>query len=270
MAAGCRDYHLHTRLCGHAVGEMEEYLAAAARAGLVEVGFADHLPQYFLPPEERDPGLGMGEAELPGYVEKVLRLRESAMPVQLKLSIEADYMPGYEEFLVKILERYPFDYVLGSVHYIDGWGFDNPDLISGYARRNISVLYEQYFSLVQAAARTGLFDVMAHPDLIKKFGYRPEGDIGPLYEETAQIFAGAGVCVEVNTAGLRVPAGEIYPAPGFLAACRRRGVPVTLGSDAHRPEQVGVGLEEAMKMVRGVGYDQIACFAGRKMELVKI
>ena len=270
MAAGGRDYHLHTSLCGHAVGEMEEYLAAAERAGLTEVGFSDHLPQYFLPPDQRNPGLGMGEEELPRYVEKVLRLREAAAPVRLKLGAEADYVPGHEEALARILDRYPFDYVLGSVHYIDGWGFDNPELIDGYSRRDIGQLYEQYFSLLQAAARTGLFDVMAHPDLIKKFGYRPAGNITPLYEATARIFAEAGVCVEVNTAGLRVPARELYPAPGFLAACRRRGVPVTLGSDAHRPDQVGLGLADALRLVRDSGFGEIASFSGRKMELVKI
>ncbi|MCL6634536.1 MAG: histidinol-phosphatase [Peptococcaceae bacterium] len=269
-AAGLCDYHLHTSLCGHAEGGMEEYLAAAERAGLTEVGFADHLPQYFLPPGEREPGLGMSEDELPRYVEKVLRLAAKGGPVRVKLGIEADYVPGCEETLARLLESYPFDYVLGSVHYVDGWGFDNPDLMDGYAGRDIDGLYRQYFALVQAAARSGLFDIMAHPDLIKKFGFRPGRELTALYEETAQVFAGAGVCVEVNTAGLRVPAGEIYPAPDFLVACRRRGVPVTFGSDAHRPEQVGYRLREALLLAGGAGYERTARFTGRRMELVRL
>ncbi|MHB1042050.1 MAG: histidinol-phosphatase HisJ family protein [Eubacteriales bacterium] len=264
------DYHLHTSLCGHAEGDVEEYLAAAGRAGLAEIGFSDHLYQYFLPPPERDPGLSMAEDELPLYVEKVLKLRESGSPLKVKLGIEADFAPGHEQTLAGILAAYPFDYVLGSVHYIEGWGFDNPEQAGGYAGRSIEGLFAQYFGLLREAAGTGLFDIMAHPDLVKKFGYRPGGDLTALYDETARAFAGAGVCVEVNTAGLRVPAGEIYPAPDFLHACFKYNLPVTLGSDAHSPGQAGAGLNEALDLVRSVGYTRIAVFEGRRMKTIQI
>lgn len=263
------DYHLHTRLCGHAVGEVEDYLEEAARKGISEVGFCDHMPLSFLPLEKVIPGYAMEESELPKYVETIRSCAESS-PVLVKLGIEADYVPGCEYKLSSILRSYPFDYVVGSVHFIDGWGFDNPDEIDKYSKKNIDQVYERYFVLVQQAALSGLFDVMAHPDLIKKFNYRPSLSLRPLYEDTAQAFKKAGVCVEVNTAGLRYPAGEIYPSPDLLEVFFKYGLPVTLGSDAHRPEQVGERLAEALKLIERAGYREIVLFNGRQRSFVKI
>ncbi len=263
------DYHLHTRLCGHAVGEMVEYLEEAARKGIREAGFADHLPLYFLPPGETIPGYAMEEDELPLYVEMVKKCAERSS-VEVKLGIEADYVPGCEKKLAALLSAYPFDYVLGSVHFIEGWGFDNPAEMAEYGKREIDRVYEQYFTLVQQAALTGLFDVMAHPDLVKKFNFRPTRNLKPLYEDTAQAFKKAGVCVEVNTAGLRYPVGEIYPGIELLKIFFKHGLPVTFGSDAHSPEQVGADMLEALKLVKSVGYREVALFSGRHMSLTKI
>lgn len=263
------DYHLHTRLCGHATGEVEEYLAAAARAGIREVGFSDHLPLYFLPPGQKIPDYAMGDEELPLYADMVRKGAADA-PVGVKLGIEADYVPGHEQKLASLLSSQPFDYVIGSVHFIEGWGFDNAAEIEEYNSRDLDRVYEQYFHLLQQASLTGLFDVMAHPDLIKKFNFRPGRDLRPLYEDTARVFKKAGVCVEVNAAGLRYPAGEIYPAPELLQAFYRHGLPVTLGSDAHCPGQVGAGLDRAVKLIRDIGYREVACFEGRQRKYVKL
>lgn len=263
------DNHLHTCLCGHAVGEVGEYVEVAVRKGIREVGFCDHLPLYFLPPGRTIPGYAMDEKDLPRYVEMIERSAKWA-PIPVKLGIEADYVPGYEEKLAGLLSLHPFDYVTGSVHFIEGWGFDNPAEIAEYDSREIDLVYEQYFTLVQQAALTGLFDVMAHPDLIKKFNFRPARDLSSLYGETARAFKKAGVCVEVNTAGLRNPAREIYPSPELLEIFFKHGLPATLGSDAHSPDQVGAGLSEAMKLVKSVGYTEIATFRGRQRKFVKI
>ena len=118
-------------------------------------------------------------------------------------------------------------------------GFDNPAEIDGYRNRDLYRIYEQYFGLIQQAAETGIFDIIAHPDLVKKFGFTLERDLTPLYEETARVFKQANVCAEVNTAGLRYPAGEIYPSLAMLKILHRYDVPVSLGSDAHTPEQLG-------------------------------
>lgn len=264
------DYHIHTRRCGHATGEMEEYVQAAQQKGLVEIGFADHIPMYFLPPAERDPEIAMADQELPDYVADIRRLQEKFAPFKVKMGIEADFAPGLEDELKAILRRYDFDYVLGSIHFLDGWGFDNLKYIAEYEHRDITQIYAQYFQLLCQAAASGLFDSLAHPDLIKKMGFRPSGDISYFYEQAVKTIAEADICVEVNLAGLRVPVAEIYPAQPFLQLCHRFGVPVTLGSDAHKPEQVGAGFDTAVKLLKAIGYDEVAVFNGRKRSFLKL
>ncbi len=263
------DYHIHTKRCGHATGEMAEYVRAAKGRGLVEMGFADHIPMYFFPPESRDPEIAMPEQELPDYVAEVRALQEEFAPFPLKLGIEADYTPGMEKALKAVIDRFDFDYVLGSVHFLDGWGFDNPKYIEEYGRRDILQIYEQYFAVVQQAAASGMFDSLAHPDLIKKLGFRPHRDLGYLYEQTVKAIAAADICAEINPAGLRVPAGEIYPALPFLQLCYRHKVPVTLGSDAHRPEHAGAGFDKAIQLLRAVGYTEVAVFNRRQRNYYK-
>lgn len=264
------DYHWHTKRCGHARDEMKDYILAARVRGLKEVGFADHIYLYWLPPEKRDPGLAMAEKEMPEYIAEINRLQREYPDMKIRIGLEVDYIPGWEAEVSKILKKLPLDYVLGSVHYIDDWGFDNPDLLAEYDKRDIEATYRQYFKLVQQAAASGLFDVIAHADLIKKFGYRPRSKLARLYEQTARIFKEADVCVEINTAGLRVPAQEIYPSAEFLNYCLKYEVPVTLGSDAHTPEQAGYGLEQALKLIKAIGYKDVAMFSSRKRHLVGI
>lgn len=275
------DYHIHTKRCGHAEGEMEEYIAAAIEKGIREVGFADHFPMYFLPPAQRDPGIAMSEDELDDYVSEVLELSKkyAGQPgIEIKLGIEADYVPGFENRLKAMLDAYPFDYILGSVHFIDGWGFDNPAYLDEYKHRDIAEVYWRYFQLVRQAAASGLFDIMAHPDLVKKFGFRPVRESSSLngfnlqeeYLKTAKTFQDAGVCVEVNTAGLRAPVREIYPSPEFLRMCRDYGIPVTLGSDAHSPGQVGEGFDKAVDLIKKAGCRKVAVFKGRKRSALSV
>lgn len=259
------DYHIHTARCGHAAGRMEEYVEKALELGLQEIGFADHVPMYWLSENERVPELAMPQCDLADYVAEVERLRAAYPGISIRLGIEVDYIPGCEDRARRILEQYPFDYVLGSVHYVDEWGFDNPAYIDRYKTIDLDELYRKYFALVQQAARSGLFDVMAHPDLVKKFGFRPGNDLlQELYEKTAQVFGEAGVCAEVNTAGLRAPVGEIYPAVGLLKACRNHGVPATTGSDAHSPDQVGHQFDRALELLTRVGYTKVSFLKARK------
>jgi len=258
------DYHMHTWRCGHATGEMEEYVQAARSLGLKEIGFTDHFPMYWLPEAQRDRSLAMAEDELVSYLREVRALQEKTPDLVIRLGIEADYIAGREEELSKLLSPFDFDYIIGSVHCLNGWAFDNPAHLDEYSRRDIDEVYREYFLLLQKAACSGLFNIMAHPDLVKKFGYRPKADPRPWYEETARVFSQAGVCVEINTAGLRWPAGEIYPALDFLKACRKFNVPVTVGSDAHSPTQVGYGRKQACTLLTATGYREVATFQNRK------
>ena len=258
------DYHTHTVRCGHAEGTMEAYLEAALAAGIREYGFSCHIPMYWLPEEKRDPGIAMRMDELEAYVEDVLRMRLRYPEIPIRLGIEADFIPGREEDLVKVLEPYPWDYVIGSVHFIGDWDFDNPASVNRYAEWDISELYAKFFTLETMAARSGLFDIMAHIDLIKKFGHRPSHDLGRLYADVAQVMADAGVAIELSTAGLRKPVREIYPNPQLLKECCDRNVPLVISSDAHKPSEVAWGFEGALEVARAAGYTSLARFEGRR------
>lgn len=258
------DYHAHTARCGHAVGTLEQYVERAIQAGLAELGFSDHLFLYWLPDDQRDPELGMAEWELDFYVQDVERCRARyGKEIAIRLSTEADFIPGHEPALETILRRYDWDYVLGSVHFVDGWGLDDSRYLSGYAAWDVNALYRRYFDLVGQAAETGLFDVMGHVDLVKKFGHRPTEDQAASYQRLAQRLARAGVCVEVNTAGLRKPCAELYPHPDLLRACQAAGVPTTFASDAHAPADVAVDLAVAAELMRTAGYETYLAFSAR-------
>ncbi len=243
----------------------------AIEAGLTELGFSDHLFMYWLPADRRDPELGMAEWEHDFYIEDVERCRARyASDVTIRLSTEADFIPGHERELEAILRRYDWDYVIGSVHFLDAWGFDDARYLAGFERVDIDALYARYFDVVGCSAESGLFDTIGHADLVKKFGHRPARDQSETYARLASRFANAGVCVEVNTAGLRKPVGEIYPHPDLLRACRAAGVPVTLGSDAHAPTEVAADLASAIHLLRALGYDTYLRYARREHRLVPL
>lgn len=262
------DYHIHTFRCGHAVGTVSEYVAEARKKGLREFGIADHLPLYWLPEDRRDPGLAMPWSDLEVYIEEVQQAQRENPDLSIKLGLETDYVPGHEAELEKILRHLPLDYVLGSVHFLGDWAFDDPDRVEQYQQHDIRELYSRYFKTVQQGAATGLFDIMSHPDLIKKFGFKPGGSLTDLYLETVKVFKEADVCVDVNAAGWRYPCRELYPAPEFLQLCYQYGVPVTLGSDAHKPRQVGEGLARAVALLKEIGFRQVAVFKQRRRSML--
>jgi len=172
--------------------------------------------------------------------------------------------------LAEILRQYDFDYVLGSIHFINGWGFDNPANIHEYKKYDLWELYQQYFYTLGQAAGSGLFDVIAHPDLIKKFGFNPGHDLGGVYREVLQQISDSGACVEINTAGLRVPKNEVYPSPEFIKLCFESKIPVCLGSDAHRPELVGADFHLVLELLRSIGYNQVVTFNKRNRNYCRI
>jgi len=188
----------------------------------------------------------------------------------IKLGLEVDYSPSSVEKIGSMLRRYSFDYVLGSVHSMGDWFFDDNRYMDEYQRRGIDQVYKEYFRLMQEAALSDLFDIVAHPDLIKKFGHKPKDDPQPLYEETVEAFKNAGVCIEVNTSGLRKPVKEIYPNREFLKLCLENRIPVTLGSDAHQPKEVGQDLEKAISLLKSVGYKELTLFTEGKRKYIPL
>lgn len=263
------DLHVHTARCGHATGEMSEYVEAGRAAGLSVLTFTDHLPMPAGYPQHYT----MRADELPLYVADV-RAAAAASAAEggpeILCGIEADWLPGHVAWTREALAGLDLDLVLGSVHFIEDWAFDDPDLIDRYGGWEIDALWDRYFSELAAAARSGLFDVMAHPDLVKKFGFFAAADPTPWYEGAALAMAEAGCAVEVSTGGLRKPVGRIYPALELLTACRRRGVPATTGSDSHAPGEVAFGLDQARALLREAGYDSLVVFRNRRPEEVPL
>lgn len=256
------DYHMHTPLCGHAVGEPEAYVRRAMEVGLTEVGFSDHAPLVSGP----DPRYTMDYHELPKYLEMMQAVRQKFPAFTIKIGIEADYVPGYEEKTREIIATYPYDFVIGSIHFIDNWAFDDPDQMVRWKDKDIDMVYRDYYKLLRQSAASGLFDIMGHVDLVKKFGHRATTDISADIEATAKVFKESGVTVEINTSGLRKPVKEIYPALDVLKIYRKYDVPITFSSDSHDPQDVGRDYDKAVSHAKAAGYTEYRVFKARKVE----
>lgn len=257
------DYHLHTARCGHASGTPEEYLHRAVERGLREVGFADHYPLGLLGHTPRKK-VTMDPEEWPEYMAQIRALAASAS-IPVKLGVEVDYLPGKAPLLAELLRDCPCDYVIGSVHFIDQWDFSHPGQVEEYQKRDLAAVYDAYFQLAWEVCACGLFDILGHVDVIKKFGFTlPAEQMEPYWRRTAALLAENGVCLELNTAGLDAPAGEFYPSGRLLELCAAAGVAVTLGSDAHAPDQVGRHFPEAMEALRRAGFRELSAFTGRR------
>lgn len=256
------DSHMHTPLCKHAQGTPHQYAEAAKRAGLKGMVMTDHSPM----PAWFDPDFRMDLAELPFYHTMLEKTRAEAGDFYVGIGLEADFHPGTEYFVQRLRQTYDYDYVIGSVHYIGAWPFDNPAFAEDFDLRDLRGIYREYFGLVSAAARSGLFHSIGHLDLPKKFGHIPEGGYLELAEEALRVIAGEGLALDVNTAGWRKPIAEVYPSAAILARAKELGIPVVLGSDAHQPAEVGHRFGDAVEVLKSVGYSEAVVFkAGKPM-----
>jgi histidinol-phosphatase (PHP family) len=258
------DYHMHLRDRNEELafdtGAVDPFVDAARAAGVDEIGFTEH-GYYFKQLRSLWTVPYMTERcvyEIEPYVEAVVTARGRGLPV--KLGLEVDYVPGREEETRELLAPYPWDYLLGSVHYIGELSVDGEEgLLADVV--GVEEAWRLYFETLAAAASSGLFDSLSHPDLVKIFGLRAASfDYGPV----VAAIAASGVAVEVSTAGLSKPVHELYPHPEFLAACRARDVPVTLASDAHSPDVVGRDFDRALELLRAAGYETVTVFEQRR------
>jgi len=270
------DYHMHTPLCRHATGEPGEYAARAVALGLAEIGFSDHSPM----PQDDFDDWRMRANQLDEYVAKVHQAQKDFPQLTIRLALEVDYLPGYEDWIRGLAARHPWDYFIGSVHYVsDDWAIDNPQKISEWNNRDAFEVWSAYFERLTRAAETGFFEIIGHADLPKKFGHRPSRDPGcagsfaeasctPLYEKFLNAARKSHCAIELNTAGLRKDCREIYPSREILQLAFQKGVPITFGSDAHAPGEVGMNFAEAVQLAREAGYKECCQFAQRKRKSV--
>jgi histidinol-phosphatase (PHP family) len=260
------DYHMHTPLCRHATGEPGEYARHALAAGLTEIGFSDHSPM----PDDDFDNWRMYANQLDEYVAKVRQAQQDFPDLTIRLALEVDYLPGYENWIRGLAARHPWDYFIGSVHYVsDSWAIDDPQKLSEWQHRNAGEIWSSYFDRLTMAAETGFFEIIGHVDLPKKFRRRPSSDCTPLYEKFLDAAKENNCAIELNTAGLRKDCQEIYPSRQILELAFQKGVPIMFGSDAHAPEEVGMNFKEAVQLAQSVGYKESCRFAQRKREMVK-
>jgi histidinol-phosphatase (PHP family) len=191
----------------------------------------------------------------------------------LKLGIEADFAPGHEDKMGNLLDRYDWDYVVGSIHFLRDQALDVKGEFDIWRSNDPDKVWKRYFETLGEAARSGMFDILAHPDLVKVWGSegpQPDGDLRRYYELAMEGIADSDVAIEVSTAGLRKPVGEIYPSRGFLEMCLEAGRPVALSSDAHTTDQLAYRYDEALELLESAGVSELAVFENRQRRMEPI
>lgn len=266
------DYHVHLRPDDSSPdylspANVERYVEAARERGIEELGVSEHLHRFSRALDVwRHPFWRRNATD---DIEEYCRVVSEETP--LRLGIEADFVPGTEDRMASLLDEQRWDYVIGSVHFLRDEAVDMEGewdvwTTTGTPER----VWSRYFEALGEAARSGLFDILGHPDLVKVWGPRrpvPEGDLRRFYDRAMDGIAESDVAIEVSTAGLRKPAGEIYPAPAFLEMCLEAGRPVALSSDAHSADQLGHRYDEALELLRSLGVAEVAVFESRRRRM---
>lgn len=255
-----RDYHLHTPFCKHAEGTMEEYIEAALQNGINEVCFTDHMPF----PNEFDAEHRMSMNDLEDYIEQINLMKRKYREVSVLIGIEVDYVEGYENFIEKLLDNYPFDLAVMSVHFIPKWPKGEWVFEYEYTRQTLRKQCREYFNVLIKGIKTGLFDVLGHFDVIKRPGH------SVLDTNAAEVFRvlesvrKANMSIELNTSGLRKEVNETYPSLDIIELAVNRDIPIVLGSDAHKPENVGYGFDDLFNILFQLPRLRMARYSRRK------
>ncbi len=258
---GMVDYHTHSIL-SDGKDSYEEMVQGAIAKGLDEIGFSDHV---CLKPVD----WGIRLEDIPVMTGQILSLKQKyEEQIKIRYGIEMDYFPGRESELKSLIDEIPVDYVIGSVHFIGDWNFDNDQ--SFYGKWSNDKLYEKYFGLIRQTAESGLFDIIGHLDIIKKFRVYPETNQDILFEETIKVIKAYNLVVELNTGGMDRPCAEFTPSPRLLELCYKHQVPVTLSSDAHSAIHIARHYETAVEQLTQIGYREIVGFQKRIRRIIRI
>ncbi len=261
------DYHTHTKLCNHAKGEPRDYVLSAISKNLSEIGLSDHMPL----PGDFDPEHRMKIEEFEIYrnwYEKVIE--EFGDKIKIRFGVEADFIESEIDFIRNFIKRGDFDYVIGSIHFIDGWNIASHRQSWKWEGQDVNAVYEAYYQTMKKLVSSRLFDVIGHFDMIKKFGYRANDDFEDLIREIFVLIKRNDLCIEINTSGLRHKVAEIYPSLKILELVKEYGIPITLGSDAHDPYDVGRDFDIAYELVDRYADGKISVFDKRERKEIKL
>ena len=254
------DLHNHTKFCNHAEGEIFEYIEKAIECNTKYFGFSEHAPMNF------DQKYRLSFEQMYEYEQNILNAKEKYKDkIEILLGYEVDYLKGYMD---KRVLNTDVDYLIGSVHFIDEWGFDNPEFIGNYENQDIDEIWQKYFNAIEEMANSRLFDIVGHLDLIKIFKFMPNKDITEIAQRALEAIKDADMSIEINVAGLRKPIGEVYPSMSLLKEIQKLDIPITFASDAHKPEQVGLFSDKAIDIARSLGYTRCALYRKRKREFI--
>lgn len=254
------DLHNHTVLCNHAEGTIDEYILQAINKGTKTFGFSEHAPMDF------DPEYRLKFEEMENYEKMILDAKKSYQDkIDILLGYEVDYLEGHMD---KRVLNANVDYLIGSVHFIDKWGFDNPEFIGRYEDEDINAIWQKYFDAIEKMAQSKLFDIVGHLDLIKVFKFLPNKNILSIASRALMAIKKADMVLEINMAGFRKPIAEAYPSRELLEEAFKLEIPITFSSDAHAPEQVSLFAQEIVSLAKSVGYTKCATFKNRKRTMI--
>ncbi len=255
------DLHNHTIYCNHADGSIESYIQRACELGIHIFGFSCHAPMHF------DEKYRMSFAQLPIYLTEITQQHDS---IEILRALEVDYILGREDLLDEAVLHADVDYLIGSVHFLDNWGFDNPEFIGEWKKRGAFTTWDTYLSSLQGMAKTGYFQIVGHFDLPKIFGHVMPIELYKKMEATLQIMYDMDMVLEVNAAGLRKHIKEQYPSRIILEKAKEIGLNVTLSSDAHSVAQIGFGYDTCVQILKDIGFNKIAIFRKKQRYLLDL
>jgi len=264
------DYHTHNARCGHAQGSIEDYIRAALEKGMTEIGISDHSPIYWLDGDDPMPNTAMAKSELDGYVTEILALKAKYEgQIAVRLGLECDYVEGMEDTYHALLAKYPFDYVIGSVHYV--FGKNVYDLSRWRDVRDVVGEYREYYRLVEKSAQSGLFDFLAHTSAIMAYAPKPfPVDLDALQDQALAAIREAGACLEINTSGYRKMTTDPFPTVRMIAQAHAMGIPFTFSSDSHNPSQVGYHRDVVEGLFEKHGVTSLATFKERERVMLPL
>jgi histidinol-phosphatase (PHP family) len=259
------DLHNHTILCHHATGTIEDYIQTAIGQKIDIFGFSDHAPIANF-----NDGYRMDISQVDEYEKSILDFKAKySSQIDIKLAYEVDFMDNFNGLEDRIIDA-KVDYLIGSVHFISKWGFDNPQFIGEYQNKDIDILWSEYFQIITKMANSGKFDIVGHFDLLKVFKFLPKKDIRLLAKDAIKAIKKANMTIEVNSAGFRKPIGEQYPSDKLLEMIYESEIPITIGSDAHKIEDIGLNYDKTIELISKIGFKTLVSYTQRDKEIFLI
>ncbi|NEW08541.1 histidinol-phosphatase [Paenibacillus sp. SYP-B3998] len=265
------DLHTHHDRCGHAQDTIRDYIEAAIAGGLGVIGISDHSPYFGSSEDQAQPLIAMAKSEFPRYIEEVLQLkREYEGKIDVLLGVESDFFPEFVDIYRQEYAKYPFDYIIGSVHLSGGVSIFNRKRWNGLNDAQKIEQKEEYYRLIQESARSGMFQILGHIDAMKGF-YPAFSDIAtPKVDETLKVIGEHGVAIEINTSGKTKDVGGWYPTDEILERALHHGVEVTFGSDAHLPSRVGDDWDQVGAKLKEIGFQHWVYYKNKQKQIVKL